>query len=412
MSTQQSESQASSRVGEQERYTERNLALTSRANQGDLARILRIGRLHNRAPGSNANFSLVVRRADEYLKRPLRTMTANEALGLMEHLAKLPGKNGKPARPKVVHGRSILLRAYLKELLGVRALPHDLDRATFIPKPEDEDVGHYVTDEQFRAILEAAVRAYRGPSAPRKAALAAALLWALWDSGLRAGELLSLNVGEVELRDERKGILHLRQARRGNRLKTGARQIAITDAAPALRLWLERHPAASNPDAPLFPGLLSKDGLRGLEYRDLYDMVVRAGHRSGVSATLSDDDQITPHDLRHTYATNTARLGDAVLRKQLGWSRKSAMPGHYTNKLPTDKILDHLSDLADSRFGKPPLMSASAQVQVPARPVPIATPKPAPVPAAPTHGLAPSLEDQFLDALMLRVATKMRAQAA
>jgi hypothetical protein len=31
---------------------------------------------------------------------------------------------------------------------------------------------------------------------------------------------------------------------------------------------------------------------------------------------------------------------------------------------------------------------------------------------APTHGLAPSLENQFLDALMMRVASKMRVQPA
>jgi hypothetical protein len=76
--------------------------------------------------------------------------------------------------------------------------------------------------------------------------MAAAILWTLWNSGLRAAELLSLNVDEVELRNDLKGILHLRMAR-GNRLKTGARPVAITDAAPTLRLWLGRHPAASNP---------------------------------------------------------------------------------------------------------------------------------------------------------------------
>jgi len=392
------------REGQSERGIAKNIALTGPANQTELARIMRLRDLADLAPGSNYNMSLVVRRADNLLNKPLALITPEEGLRLMEYLKKLPGRHGKPTS-KVVHMRSVLLRAYLKEVMGLQPdekLPRDLDRATYIPKPDEKDEsGVALTDDQFRRLIDASVRLFRGHGAARKATEFASMLWTDWDGGPRGGELLSLNVEEVDLRGEMAGMLYVREARRGHRLKTGPREIPITACVPALRLWLEKHPGRNDPNAPLFPAFTDSSGLKGMEYSVWYKMVRKAAVLSGVDAELPPGMKLRPHDLRHTSATNDAAAGDAVLRKKHGWSTKSSMPGHYTSHLTSDKVLSQMQELTVKRFGLPTVPVGAAPLH--------GGPTPAPTipPVAPGSRPNPDAANVILDALAARLALSL-----
>jgi len=75
------------------------------------------------------------------------------------------------------------------------------------------------------------------------------MLEVLIGTGIRVGELLALCIGDVEI-GERSGKLTIRQAKHG-----GYREIPLTlDVRKALSAYLETHPMADDPDAPLWIG--------------------------------------------------------------------------------------------------------------------------------------------------------------
>lgn len=400
------------RAGENSRAIARNLAKTGPANHVQLDRVLRMRRVGGISLGSDNNLSLIIRRADNYLNKPLETITADDGLRVMEHLKSFPGQKGRPACAKVVHLRSVVFRYYLKEVMGLDPkrdkLPRDLDRATYVPKPkEPEESGVALTDAQFRRLVDAGVRLWRGREAARKATEFSTILWTKWDGWPRIGELLSLSIEEVELRSENAGMLHVREPRWGNRLKTGPRVIPITACVPMLRLWLERHPARDDPKAPLFHAFGDRTGKRPLRYNDFYWKVRAAAQLSGVDRELPPGVTLSPHDLRHTGATNEAAAGDAALRKKGGWSKRSAMPGHYTSHLTADRVLVQMQELTIKRFGLPTVRVGAAPLYGTPTP-PVRTPEKAPALALQANLLTSGgLEEQFLDALMARVATKL-----
>lgn len=398
------------RAGEHARTIAKNLARTGPANHAQLDRLLRQRRLGGMAPGSDANLSLVIRRADNFLNKPLATISEDEALRTMEHLKSFPGRHGKPPSPKVLHMRSVLFRYYLKEVLGLDSkrdkLPRDLDRATYIPKPSDEEANESsvaLTDPQFRRLLDAGVRIWRGQKAARKAAEFTTILWTKTDAWARIGELLSLSVEEVEIRGEYAGMLHVREPRWGNRLKTGPRQIPITACVPILKLWLAKHPARDDPKAPLFHAFGDDTGKRPLRYDQFYWKLRAAAELSGIERELPPGVTISPHDLRHTGATNEAPAGDAALRKKGGWSKRSSEPGHYTRHLSSDRVLLQMQELTIKRFGLPSVPVGAAPLH--GAPAPVAS-APVPAPPRPASG---TLEDGVLDALLARLATRAGA---
>ncbi len=73
-----------------------------------------------------------------------------------------------------------------------------------------------------------------------------ALMWILWEAGLRPGELLNLRVRDIEPTEH--GIrVNVRFG------KTGARKLPLVQAKQSVLIWLDLHPQKGQPDALLFP---------------------------------------------------------------------------------------------------------------------------------------------------------------
>ncbi len=133
-----------------------------------------------------------------------------------------------------------------------------------------------------------------------------------FDSGARMGEVLNLRIGDVQLEREFGSIVL--------RGKTGGRTVRITRSVPYLRTWLAMHPDSGNPEARLWTAIGTDRPLSGSRFRGV---IRRASERSGIP--------FTPHDLRHTRATECAQLGwaESKMRRFFGWSERSRTPSVY-----------------------------------------------------------------------------------
>jgi site-specific recombinase XerD len=125
-----------------------------------------------------------------------------------------------------------------------------------------------------------------------------AMLEVLIGTGVRVGELLGLCVGDVEI-GERSGKLTIRQTKHG-----GYREIPLTlDVRKALSAYLETHPKADDPDAPLWIGQSGSLSHRSSVMRILNKYTLLAGL-----------DRINPHALRHTFAGRYLKANKGDLR--------------------------------------------------------------------------------------------------
>jgi len=122
-------------------------------------------------------------------------------------------------------------------------------------------------------------------------------------AGLRVGEVVALDVEDVELNARSGWVL----IRRGKGLKERRVPLSL-ETRKALRAYLEVRPAWASP--ALF---VTKTGQR-MATRDVQRMVTDAARRAGLAR------QVTPHTLRHTFATRFLRRGGdlATLRSLLG----------------------------------------------------------------------------------------------
>ena len=143
-----------------------------------------------------------------------------------------------------------------------------------------------------------------------------AMLAVGFEAGLRAGELLGMNVGDVA--QEEKG------ARIKIRGKTGERSVLLVASSPLLSQYLETHPLIDDPGAPLW--LTSSPNYKNQRQSWVHwNKTVKAVAReAGIRRRVHN------HLLRHGSATKNAQfLTDAQMRVMYGWTMNSKMPSVY-----------------------------------------------------------------------------------
>jgi site-specific recombinase XerD len=146
-----------------------------------------------------------------------------------------------------------------------------------------------------------------------------ALVWVLFDSGFRTGEILNCQIRDIEC-DNGDYFLTCRYS------KTKPRTVSLPYSSELLDKWLKIHPEKHNQNASLF--LIS----RVMLYKTVKLYGLKAHKRN-----------ITPHMIRHTSATHYAPLLDrATFCKRFGWSYNSSMPDRYIDfaKLTEKKVVE------------------------------------------------------------------------
>ncbi|MBK8987680.1 MAG: tyrosine-type recombinase/integrase [Chloroflexi bacterium] len=168
------------------------------------------------------------------------------------------------------------------------AVPQALLRLQGLKEPDA--LPRFLTDEHVNALrtdLEQRVNQAPTPVAKRNALLDRAAFYLLWQGGLRLGEVEELTLADLNLTQR-----HL-VVRRGKGLQD--RAVYLTDGAvAALTAYLVVRGSSQTDHVFLFRHKpVCKDFIRG--------RIKAAGERTGV--------KVTPHQLRHTFATQLLNAG-------------------------------------------------------------------------------------------------------
>lgn len=143
-----------------------------------------------------------------------------------------------------------------------------------------------------------------------------ALLVLLFKTGMRLGELCSLDVGDIDLIDM--SLTLTPTAKRSNRLL-----FFDHETARILQTWMVIRPDREKlgPSSPLF---LSKKGVR-LCHQRVQEIVQQHAARVGLHDALSKSParRFTPHCARHFFTTHLMRAGMA--REYIKWLRGDAL---------------------------------------------------------------------------------------
>ena len=261
-----------------------------------------------------------------------RATTALEAepADLVEFLTGLATGNGRPpASPATIHRKTACLRSFYRHLRREGALDHDPTADLTSPR-RSQRLPHVLTRGEVTRLLEQ-------PKGTEPAALRdRALLEVMYACGLRASEVTGLEVRDLDLEDQ-----VLRARGKGSK----ERIVPVGRAAVAA---LGRYLARGRPG---LVGAREENRLfvnfRGgpLTRQGLYKIV----RRHAVGAGLGD--KMSPHTLRHTFATHLLAGGCDLRSVQ-------EMLGHAD--VATTQLYTHLSSerLKDVYFKAHPRATA------------------------------------------------------
>ncbi len=249
-----------------------------------------------------------------HLRRTGTTATAAEHSDLAAFLTELAaGSEERPAvAPATVQRKTACLRSFYRHLRRDGVIAHDPTAELRAPRKSQKLPQVLTRDEVSR--LMATPRGTE-PSALRDRAL----LELMYACGLRASEAVGLEVRDVDLES---GVLRARGKGSKERLVPVGRE-----AIEATRVYLAR-------GRPVLVGLgeerrlfVNQRGV-GLTRQGLYKIVQRHARTAGL------DDRMSPHTLRHTFATHLLAGGCDLRALQ-------EMLGHAD--IATTQIYTHLS---------------------------------------------------------------------
>lgn len=158
-----------------------------------------------------------------------------------------------------------------------------------------------------------------------------ALIFTLYETAARSGEILSLKIKHVTFDDNGARILFPNS-------KTAPRVLRVVRCVPDLRKWIEYHPDKNNPNSPLWINIhCYKEKAVGSS--GIKEIVKRAASRAKIKK------RVYPHLFRHSRLTELAKRGlnEVQLRIIAGWSKSSPMPEvyvHLSGADVEDKILE------------------------------------------------------------------------
>jgi integrase/recombinase XerD len=241
------------------------------------------------------------------------------------------GQNGsKPASPATIHRKSACLRSFYRHLRRDGLLENDPTASLSAPR-RSRKLPHVLTRGEVEKLL---AQPTGGEPAARRDR---ALLELMYACGLRASEAIGLELMDVDI-DE--GVLRARG--KGSK----ERVVPIGQAAvSALRPYLERgRPALVKGSAE--PHLFVNFRGGSLTRQGLYKIVRRHALTAGLA------DRMSPHTLRHTFATHLLAGGCDLRSVQ-------EMLGHAD--VATTQLYTHLSSerLKDVYFRAHPRATAS-----------------------------------------------------
>lgn len=339
--------------------TARIVARCSPANRSRLEAQIEEHRNKLHQESSVQNFVQAVVKADGILNSDFKAMTVDDARRIISAFRTI-------YCPESLRTRAILFRMHVRWLFEVDRLDEQgstcrdgkaIERALNVPRAKPKVVGQVITREHQEAIAASfAPEASLSPPFP----VDIRNRWftrGLKGTGHRISEFVSVRLRDIRFEmmtadvqgvPVRMEVMWVDMDERAPDLKTGARGIytADTEAIKAAKAWLMCHPSAGlnecpkpgfvgardtlDPDAPL--NIRANSGtVKAILPNGILQIIRKACKRTGLDKQLPA--LLTPHDFRHTAATEDARQGsnEADLRQKFGWGPDSKMPGHYVH---------------------------------------------------------------------------------
>ncbi len=145
-----------------------------------------------------------------------------------------------------------------------------------------------------------------------------ALIYMLYETGARIGELIDLTVGDIEDRANGKELVI--------EGKTGGRRLPLVESVPYINRWLNQHPNPEK-DAPLWCKIQQGNPDDQLGYRYIREKILKKNmERADI------DKPSNPHHYRHSRASYLAtELKEAQLCEWFGWVQGSDVPARYVH---------------------------------------------------------------------------------
>jgi integrase len=263
--------------------------------------------------------------------------------------------------PPTIRHHYNALRQVLQFAVEERAIPYN--PAQFVKLPTDKSTGRLKPEMGFLSPDQVAVLASKLD--PPYDLLTLFMAY----TGLRAGEVAGLNVGDLDLLRDRVIVRRTRRKIKGgwevHTPKSGKeRRVPLPGwLAEDLRTYLAAHPHNDVPGAPLWPGRVNGGVVRfsGGKGSFTYDEPWEPGHYrrqfkaalplAGLPATLR------LHDLRHTFASicNSLEIPAAHVAEWMGHANEGITRTIYTHLFESD------SAAFTARLARPALASSNVR---------------------------------------------------
>lgn len=270
----------------------------------------------NKSPKTLENYKHYLKRFEDFLAEDIdpKNLTLQKIQNYRLFLNRLIDDKGNQLNIKTQNYHIIALRAFLKYLTknDVKTLAPEKIELAKIPQRTVEVISREELERIFNAVDHAKKSGYRDT----------AILETLYSTGLRVSELASLNRAQVDLK------------RREFMVRGKGRKPRIVflskNAAEAIGKYLKFRDDNLN---PLFINNLKKEILedekRRLTTVSIESLVRKYALKAGVIK------KVTPHTLRHSYATELLMNGADIRSVQ-------EMLGH--SSITTTQIYTHVTD--------------------------------------------------------------------
>ncbi len=162
-----------------------------------------------------------------------------------------------------------------------------------------------------------------------------ALLEVLYESAVRAGELISMRLENLHF--DKDGIATVIVTG-----KTGVREVYLNHSVPALRKWINTHPSRQEGKGPLWTFANIPKPIKRPTLYNLINAIIKR-------ADLGRTPKKIGHMFRHTRITELVKLGwrGQALNKLVGWTDNSNMESIYVHLSNQD-----VKDQVRVMFGK------------------------------------------------------------
>ena len=145
-----------------------------------------------------------------------------------------------------------------------------------------------------------------------------AMIFTLYESGCRIGELLTMRIKNVEF-DNFGTIIRVHG-------KTGSRRIRLVDSSPYLSNWMAHHPHKKDKESALWVSIGTMNHSKLICYNTARKILMDTAKKAGV------DKKVNPHNFRHSRATHLANiLKESQMSEYFGWVQGTKQTKTYVH---------------------------------------------------------------------------------